>query len=166
MNKDLVSRHKLRSAQFALVLAVFTSLTIPRLSAAQNPPEDASGVFPLEAPLACPFDVELSLIGKSKTIDLPGGGFIVTSPGLFVTVTNLDDPTRRVTLNITGASHRTMDQDGNVVTVYTGRNLNLDPEAGFVLVVGHFSIVSDAAGNLLQPLGGQGQLLDVCEMIQ
>jgi hypothetical protein len=165
MKNHLACRHGLLSPLFALALGVLTSLTVGRLSAAQGPPADASQIITLAAPLACPFDVELSLTGKGKVIDLPGDRFIVTSPGLFVTVTNVADPTKNVTLNITGAFHQTTRQDGSVLTVYTGRNLNLDPVAGFVLAVGHFSIVTDAGGTIVQPLAGQGQLLDVCEMI-
>jgi hypothetical protein len=37
--------------------------------------------------------------------------------------------------------------------------------AGFVLAIGHFSFVFDSNGNLIQPLTGQGQLIDVCGLI-
>jgi hypothetical protein len=70
-----------------------------------------------------------------------------------------------VTLNITGAFHKTTEQNGSVVTVVTGRNLLFDPQAGFVLAIGKFSFVFDVAENLIQPLDGQGQLRDVCAMI-
>ena len=68
-------------------------------------------------------------------------------------------------MSITGAFHQSTDQNGNVTTVATGRNLLGDPEAGFVLAIGDFSFVFDSNGNLIQPLTGQGQLIDVCSLI-
>ena len=142
------------------------SLTIVRLSvAAQKRPEDVSFTITIPAGEVCTFGVQLSQSGKAKTIDLPGDRFIFTSPGLHATVTNLDDSTKQVTLNITGAFHQTTEQNGSVVTVVTGRNLLFDPQAGFVLAIGRFSFVFDVGGNLIQPLDGQGQLRDVCAMI-
>jgi hypothetical protein len=70
-----------------------------------------------------------------------------------------------VTLNVTGAFHQTTTRDGSVVTVTTGRSLLFDPQAGFVLAIGHFSFVFDADQNLIQPLEGQGQLVDACALI-
>jgi hypothetical protein len=52
----------------------------------------------------CAFPFRLELNGKADTITLPGGRFIFTSPGLKATLTNLNTPTKSVTLNITGAS--------------------------------------------------------------
>ena len=69
-----------------------------------------------------------------------------------------------MTLSVTGAFHQST-QDGNVVTVVTGRNLLGDPEAGMVLAIGTFSFVFDANGNLVQPLSGTGRLIDVCPLI-
>jgi hypothetical protein len=70
-----------------------------------------------------------------------------------------------VTLNITGAFHQTTASDGSIVTVTTGRSLLGDPEAGFVLAIGKFSYIFDAAGDLIQPLAGKGPLVDVCGLI-
>ena len=105
------------------------------------------------------------MIGKGKTIELRGDRSIITSPGLDATVTNLDNPSKRVTLNITGVFHQTTKGDGSLVAVVTGRNLLFDPDAGFVLAIGRFSFVFDASGNLIQPLRGKGQLIDVCALI-
>jgi hypothetical protein len=93
------------------------------------------------------------------------GRFIFTSPGLKATLTNLDDPSKQVTLNITGAFHQTTEPDGSIVTVSTGRSLLGDPQTGFVLAIGNFSFVFDGEGNLIQPLEGQGQLIDACALI-
>ena len=88
---------------------------------------------------------------------------IVTSPKLFATITNLSDPSKNVTLNITGAFHQST-QNGNAVTVVTGRNLLTDPDAGFVLAIGTFSFIFNGP-NLVQPLLGQGQLISVCNLV-
>ena len=157
---------KLRVAVFSLALAVLINLSMERLSiAAQNPPGEITFTMTIPAGGVCAFGVEILLTGKAKTIDLPGDRFIFTSPGLHATLTNLDDPTKQVTLNITGAFHQTTEQDGSVVTVSTGRSLLFDPQAGFVLAIGNFSFVFDANGNLIQPLQGQGQLTDACALI-
>jgi hypothetical protein len=169
MKKNQVTRRKRGVTVFSCALAVLISLTIGRLSVAaedspqQGPPGDVSNVITIDPGIACTFGVELSLTGKSKTINLPGDRVVFTSPAFFATLTNLADPTKQVTLNTTGAFHQTTEQDGSVVTVVTGRNLLLDPEAGFVLAIGNFSFVFDG-GNLI-PLEGEGQLLDVCAML-
>lgn len=150
------------------VLAVLAlGLTFGRPSvAAQNRPQDVNETIPLPAGEVCAFGVELLLIGKTKTIEqLQGDRFIITSPGLDVRLTNLDNPSKRVTLNITGVFHQTTKADGSLVTVVTGRNLLFDPDAGFVLAIGRFSFVFDTSGNLIQPLSGKGQLIDACALI-
>ena len=176
MKKNQLCTRKLRLRVFCLALAVLASLTIGRLSvAAQNQaPQDVNANAPvavnsvdvLDAGVVCPFAVQLSQAGKTKQIDLPGDRVIFTFPGLDVTVTNLtSEPTKEVTLNITGVFHITTEQDGSVVTMVTGRNLLFDPQAGFVLAIGNFSFAFDAEGNLIQPLEGEGQLIDVCGAI-
>jgi hypothetical protein len=166
MKKNEVFVRKLRLAVFSLALTVLASLAMGRLSvAAQDPPEDTNFTITIPAGGVCVFGVEISETGKAKTIFLPGNRLIFTSPGVHATLTNLNDPTKQVTLNITGAFHQTTEQDGSVVTMSTGRSLLFDPQAGFVLAIGNFSFVFDAGGNLIQPLKGQGQLQDVCAMI-
>jgi len=80
-------------------------------------------------------------------------------------LTNLSDPVKSVTLNITGTFHQSTDTNHDTVTIVTGRNLLGDPDAGFVLAIGSFSYKFDAAGNLVQPLMGTGQLIKVCPLI-
>jgi hypothetical protein len=131
-----------------------------------SPPVPVSGSFivPGGSVPGCDFDVEVSFNGLGGEIDLPGNRFIFTAPQLTATLTNLENG-RSVTLSITGAFHQSTDQNGNVTTVATGRNLLGDPIAGFVLSIGDFSFVFDSNGNLIQPLTGQGQLIDVCSLI-
>jgi hypothetical protein len=112
----------------------------------------------------CDDPVSLEYSGKAKTLQLPGERFIFTSPELTATLTNVVSGVRE-TVVITGAFHQTTLENGDVVTEATGRNLLGDPEAGFVVAVGNFSYVFDAEGNLIQPLEGEGQLIDVCELL-
>jgi hypothetical protein len=116
----------------------------------------------------CSFPIQLDLSGKGKVITQPDGSAIITSPGLFVTVTNLDSPENQVTLNITGTFHQTTAANGEVTTRITGRNLPFDPDAGINLTIGNFSFVFDAEGNLLQSFeqtDGKGQVIDVCALL-
>jgi hypothetical protein len=112
----------------------------------------------------CDFPIRLEYSGKAKTLQLPGERFIFTSPGLTATLTNVETGEQE-TVTITGAFHQTTLENGDVVTEATGRNLLGDPEAGFVVAVGNFSYVFDKKGNLVQPLSGEGQLIDVCDLL-
>jgi hypothetical protein len=112
----------------------------------------------------CEFPILLEYSGKASTLELPDGRFTFTSPKLTATLTNLETG-EQVTLTITGAFHQTTLENGDVVTVVTGSNLLGDPEAGFVLAKGTFSYVFSEKGKLVQPLEGEGQLTDVCELL-
>jgi hypothetical protein len=158
-----------KSLVFPLFLLVSCLIAAPLTVNGQgSPPTPVSGNLTVPAnsiaPGECAFDVELSFAGKAGVIVLPGDRVIYTSPGTNVTLINLSDPSKSVTLNITGSLHVST-QNGNTVSVATGRNLQGDPVAGFVLAIGTFSYVFDARGNLVQPLIGHGQLIDVCKLI-
>jgi hypothetical protein len=116
------------------------------------------------------FPLEIVVSGKSKTIELSDDRSISVFPGLEATLTNLDDPSNSLTLNITGSFHQTSLEDGSVLTEFDGRNLLADPqiddgEPGFVLAIGHFSIIVDNEGTLVQPLQGQGQVVNVIDLL-
>jgi hypothetical protein len=132
-------------------------------------PEDVDGSIDLpipEAPYAsCEFPVRFEFSGKSKTITLPDETTLITSPKLKATLTNLDNPENQETFSITGATRTKTLENGDVQTMVTGRNLLGDPEAGFVIADGRFSFVFDKDGNLVQPLTGNGKLIDVCERL-
>lgn len=154
-------------------------VTAPMVAAQPNgePPQDIDELLeenPVDLPAGavfgnCAFPIRLEYSGKAKTIDLPGDRFVFTSPGLTATLTNLDSG-KQARLNVTGAFHQSTRENGDVVTVVTGRNLLGDPEAGFVLAKGRFSYVFDDAvppdgPNLVQPLSGKGTLTDVCGLL-
>ena len=136
-------------------------------------PGDISGPVPPEFfPGTCDFPLQLELSGKAKTIVLPDGGVvgvtsIGTSPGLDVTITNVDTPENQATFNITGAFHNSDNtpKPGQVTTVSTGRSLLFDPEAGTVLAIGNFTFVLNSDGTVAKPLEGEGQLIDVCALL-
>ena len=145
------------------------------MPAAPNPnkptPVDATFVVdPFVVSESQDFPLEIELSGKSKTIELSEDRFIFLSPGQKATLTNLDDPSNSLTLNITGSFHQTTLEDGSVLTEYDGRNLLGDPyiddgQPGLVLAIGHFSTIFDCEGNLVQPLQGQGQVVNVIDLL-
>jgi hypothetical protein len=133
----------------------------------KGPPIEQVINIDLPPAAACTFGVNILGQGKAKLITLPGDRSVLTSPGLNVTVTNVNDSSKQLrNINVTGATHTTTKADGSQVLVYTGRNLNFDPVAGFVLAIGRFSIVVDADGKITQSLQGNGKLIDVCELLE
>jgi hypothetical protein len=131
-------------------------------AARQSPPTDVDQTFTFEG--GCSFAILVHVVGKQKVIELPDGGTITTGPDLVVTLTNLDNQ-HQETFGITGAFHQDTLPNGDLVTVATGRNLQFDPVAGLVLIMGRFSWIFDAQGNLIQPLTGTGRQIDVCELL-
>ena len=132
----------------------------------QGPPADFADSVPVEG--ICAFPVLVELNGKAKTIALLGGSTLFTSPGLTATLTNLDDPTKREPLSITGAIRETALEGGDTELVFTGRNLviGFDPVAGFVITVGFFSVAFDEEFNITRPLSRNGQLINVCTLLE
>ncbi len=155
----------LKLAAAVLLIAIACGPAATNAVAQQGPPTDVDDTFPIEG--ICAFPVLVELNGKAKTIELPGGGTLFTSPKLTATFTNLDDPSRRETLGITGAIRQTVLENGDVALLFTGRNLviGFDPVAGFVITIGRFSVAFDADDNITQPLSGNGQLIDVCQLL-
>jgi len=121
------------------------------------------------ASFGCDFPLRFDVTGKTKTIELPDGSFIVTSPGLYATVTNVVTG-EALTFNITGSTHGTPrpDDSGIVDYVITGRNLALDP-FGVFLNKGRFTYTLDESDpnniEIVTPQEGKGQAIDVCELL-
>ena len=113
----------------------------------------------------CGFPVLVQASGKIKEIPLPGGRTKVLFPAFSATLTNLDTE-RQLKLSITGSFHITALPSGSTEIVYTGRNTYDDPVAGrFLLLIGYFREVFDPDFNILEPLGGRGQMVDLCEAL-
>ena len=127
-------------------------------------------------PGTCTFPLQLDLSGKGKLIEHPNGvglTSISTSPGLDVTITNVEPPENQATFNITGSIVTSTNlETGEVTQLFRGRNLIFDAEAGTNIAIGNFSFVSIPAGVpgpegdiIVQPLEGEGQLIDVCALL-
>jgi hypothetical protein len=134
-------------------------------AAANGPPTDASASFDIPN---CGFTVHVELSGKSKTQGLPGQRTLGTAPGLTATVTNPANG-KQETLSITGAFHKSLLENGDTLTVATGRNVLLEPTipefAGVFLTVGRFSWVVSEEGHLVEPLEGTGKKTDLCQLL-
>jgi len=128
-----------------------------------SPPVPANQTFTISG--ICAFDVQVTVTGNTKTITLPGGRFIFTAPNFYATFTNLSDPTKSVTLNLTGSEHLSFDANGNQIFMLTGRNGFFDPSVGILLLVGDFTAVFDSNGNIIQEPTGNGQVTQVCDLI-
>jgi hypothetical protein len=155
--------HIMRRFIATAIISVLGAAMPAECAAAGEPPTSADATFTQTG--LCTFPVLFELSGKAKTIMLPGGRTLMTSPGLHATLTNVDAPENTETFVITSAFHMSVLDNGDMVTVTTGRSLLFDPVAGFVLAIGRFSFVFDAQNNLVQPLSGEGQLIDVCELL-
>jgi hypothetical protein len=159
----------------ALILACVDQPTAPAVSLepgsiaaaranAGGRPIDATFSFDVPAGDVCDFGLHFDATEKERTIELPGDRTLQIFPGALWTVTSVSNGNQE-TFRIPGSFHTTTLANGNVKTVLTGRNLGFDPVPGFVLMMGTFSIVFDAEGNLIQPLQGSGQLIDVCSLL-
>jgi len=116
-------------------------------------------------PGICGFDVQATITGKEGVINHPGGGMIVTGPATFGTFTNLSDPTKNVTLSMTGVFHISSDQNGNTIVKVTGRGVAEDPSFGLLLLIGEFTLVFDPQGNIISGPTGNGQMINICQLI-
>jgi hypothetical protein len=171
-----------------LALSVILALTMAAptvLAQSENgkPPEDVSQepiiVNPGNPgfPGTCDFPLQLDLSGKGKLIEHPNGvglTSISTSPGLDVTITNVETPENQATFNITGSIVTSTNlETGEVTQLFRGRNLIFDAQAGTNIAIGNFSFVSIPAGPpgvegdiIVQPLTSTGgQLIDVCALL-
>jgi len=119
----------------------------------------------LTFPGICGFDVQATVTGKQGVISLPSGGVIVTGPATFGTFRNLSDPTKNVTLTMTGVFHVSFDQNGNTIVTATGRNVAEDPSFGLLALLGEFTFVFDPQGNIISGPTGNGQIINICQLI-
>jgi hypothetical protein len=147
-------------ALMALLMVAFAA------TASAAPPEPVDPTpFTLPAGLACDFPMEAQLSGKSNEKVLPDGRTLSTSPGLRVTLRNLEEPSNQVSYVITGSFLKRELDDGNEFVVARGRNIVFGPDVGMFLTIGRFTFVAfDADGTplaLTQP-EGNGRLIDVC----
>jgi hypothetical protein len=146
-----------------LILAALGPPAAELSRAGGSPPVPVNQTFTTNA--CGSFDVQVTVTGKAGTIVLPNGGLILTAPDEYVTFTNLSDPTKSVTLNLTGSAHVSFDANGNQIFMLTGRNGALTPLIGILFFIGNFTNVFDPNGNLIQGPTGNGQITQVCDLI-
>lgn len=157
---------KLRFAVLTLSLLLPFVLTVREpVAAGPNPLRNIDKGAVVYSNL-CDFDVTISISGGGKTIDLPGGRAMTASLGLHFTMINNKYPSRKVSYNITGTVSQIVMQDGSSLAVSSGRSLFYDPTAGLLLAIGNFSWGFDAKGNPVQPLEGDGKLIELCALIK
>lgn len=111
----------------------------------------------------CGFDVVAQLTGKTKTIELPDGGLIISSPGQKVT---LSAHGKTVNYVITGTSHVQFLAD-RIEVKQTGRNVLLLPAPdGLFLTVGNVNFALNLDGSEQRRFSGSGQVTDVCAVLE
>jgi hypothetical protein len=153
-----------------VVLSMLIALSVmPQPLAGQNPnagrPEDFTQDVILLAGQGCQFDTSISIEGTIKELNV-GDRTIFIGPRARATVTNLEEPSNQVTLDIPGSFHLTELSDGTVVYDVDGRNLLWGGTLPTVtLTIGTFTFALDPSGNEVQALEGHGQTIDVCAMI-
>ena len=93
---------------------------------------------------------------------------LITNPEDFPTFTNLSDPSKSVTLSNTGPVRISPDQNGNILVVLgLGRDLLYDPSYGLKFLIGEWTFTIDAnTGDLIDGPTGNGQIIDICTLIQ
>lgn len=116
----------------------------------------------------CGFDIAIILVGKIKSISLPGERTTTVSPGAKITLTSEFGKT--VTYVITGVIHEQilLDAKGKkfIDVQATGTNLLLlpEPNSGLALTTGnfHYTLNLDKSERTRFDAGGPGQVVDVC----
>jgi hypothetical protein len=132
------------------------------VSAAPNPPTDASGTFPLPPEFTfCDYPIQATVTGKAKTIQT-NQFLILTSPGLNIT---LSAHGKTASFNATGTFKITTLANGNVLTEFRGNNLVSDPKTGFLALSGHFRFVASPSGAIVENLNGTGHRTDICALL-
>ena len=119
----------------------------------------------------CGFDVEIHIVGKTKTIDLGDGRFIVPAPGQEATLraTASDETVEYV---VTGIFFQQVLEDGSVEVTATGRNILIrppnaptPPDTGIFLTTGNFNFAVDENGDELRPFAGSGSVVNICDIL-
>jgi hypothetical protein len=147
-----------------VALALAVALVLPKVSTAQAP--DPVVDRETEIVGACAFPVLLEETGKQKLIELPG---ILIFPGLKGTLTNLADTDNQVTLVEPGVGRATPLENGDLSVVATGRNVLVVPGEGIFQTIGRVEFILAPpyeVGSELTILANQGQLIDVCALLE
>ena len=162
MDNAILHRSRLVVLALAVALALAAVVVLPKASSAA-PPEPVD--FSFEAPGFCDFPVLVEVTGKTKTIALPDGSFLLTAPGQRVTLTNLEEPDNQVSFGATGSFRERELENGDLLTVARGRNVLADPGEGMWLYIGRVEFIStptDGPFFDLTILENKGRVIDLC----
>ena len=151
------------------LMVLTAALLSPVPSATAEPPTPVEPTPEiLAAGEACSFAISVVATGKSGFVDLPNNPqffLVVTSPGLRITVTNLSDPDRSVTVNATGAFRYVDLPDGSTEIRAGGHNfLYGEPEIGATALAttGPITLLISADGDFAGMDISQAQVRDLC----
>jgi hypothetical protein len=143
----------------ALALIVALLVLVPKAASAE-PPEPID--FPPEELVGfCDFPVLFEVSGKTKVIELPNGDVLFKNPGVRVTLTNLDEPTNKVTYVSTGTTRLRELEGGDLRLITTGRSVLFNESIGILVTIGRFTTIIDEDGDFSYPTG-KGRIIDAC----
>ncbi len=164
---DINLQRRMLVLVLSVALAVVVALMLPKAASAAPPDVVNSSVITTFG--SCDFPVIIDISGKAKTVELPGGRTIVTSPGARATLTNFEEQANQVSYLITGVYHQTEANNGELVVVTTGHTLLFDRSFGMFLAIGRFTFVLDEEGSFLQgptDTSPTGRMIDVCALLE
>jgi hypothetical protein len=152
--------------------AVVAGIIVTAAPAAAAPPEPVDVTF---INSDCGFDVEIHVVGKTKTIPHGDDRFIVPAPGQKATLTATDSG-KTVEYVVTGTFHVQVMPNGDQEFKVTGRNVLFrptlpnpippdDPGTGIFLLRGNFTFVLDENGNEVSVFAGSGPVVNICEIL-
>jgi hypothetical protein len=149
----------------AVVLGMAAVLALSKASLAAPVPVDTQP-FPVGG--YCEFPVSVQLSGKTNVVELPGPDQLFTAPGQHTTLTNLQEPANRVTVNSAGPGRVTPLDDGGVLVVARGHNILYDPGEGIFLTIGYvrFTVAAGTdVGGDITILESHGRIVDLCQRL-
>jgi hypothetical protein len=119
----------------AIPLIALTAALLTPSAATGATPEPVDVTLTFAAREACSFPISIAVTGKEGFNEVPNNptftGGIATAPGERITVTNLSDPSKMVTVTASGTFHWIELPGGQLQIVASGHNfLFAEPEAG------------------------------------
>ena len=157
-----------RFATSITLLLLTAAMLTPGVSASGAPPTPVSMSQTFGPGDACPFAIEVVTEGKSGFNDLPNNpqfSGIATSPTLRITVINVSNPSKKVTVNATGAFRFVDLPDGNFRILAGGHNFLYGvPQVGATALATTGPIdVLVVNGNIADMDLSGAQVRDLCE---
>lgn len=155
------------ASTWSVVLAVALLAPVPAATSAPPGSVDPTPVI-LAAGAACPFATSAVASGKEGFNVVPNNPqffAIGPAPGLRITVTNLSDPEKVVTINATGAFHYVDRPDGSTEIRASGHNFIFgEPGIGATALAttGPVTLVISPDGDFVGMDVSQARVRDLC----